>query len=179
MQPRIIKLIIATGITLLFLIILEVLTTALLPSLGWDNFRLSFNVIIVLYLALKMNSTLLPWFVMTLQMVHSVFSAEGWAVGTIVGILISNIVSYLKDIVQFSSALMTMLTIQIFQVIWYIMTSAIICLKLGSFEKFSLILMTTLPATFALSLVSPLVFKILDRIWKMPDEDFGRTGVEI
>jgi hypothetical protein len=116
---------------------------------------------------------------MALQMIHSVFSAEGWAVGTIVGIFISSAVSYLKDVIQFSSAIMTMITVQIFQVIWYFLTTAIICLKLGSFEKFGLILTTTLPATFALSIVSPIIFKVLDRIWRMPDDGFGRSGVEI
>jgi hypothetical protein len=51
MQPKIIRMLIATGVSILFLIVLEVLTSALLPSIGGDNYRLSFNVMIVLYLA--------------------------------------------------------------------------------------------------------------------------------
>lgn len=179
MQPRIIRLFFATFMSLLLLILLEVATSALLPALGWESYRLSFNVVIILFIALRINNPLMPWFILFLQMVHSAFSVEGWALGTITGILIGTVVGYLKDIIQFSSFFMTLIIVQIFQLVWYFLTTLIICLKMGSFDKFTLFLSATIPGTFALSLVSPFIFNILEKIWKMPEDHLGRSGNEI
>ena len=129
-------------------------------------------------MALKVMTPLLPWFVMLLQLVHAAFSVEGWALGTLVGIMMSLIASYLKEILQFSSAIATMAIVQLFQVVWYLCTIAIICLKLGSFDKFGLLFWHALPGTFLLSIISPFLFKLLDRVWST-DNEVGRSGMEL
>ncbi len=178
MQPRLVRLILSTFVTLALLIALEIVTSALSPALGWREYRLAFNVVIILFMALKVTTPLLPWFVMLLQLVHAAFSVEGWALGTLVGILVSLIASYLKEILQFSSAIATILTVQLFQVVWYIATVSVICLKLGSFAKFGMMFGNALPGTFLLSLLSPLLFKLLDKVWAV-ENPVGRSGVEI
>lgn len=178
MQPRFMKLLLATLITIGLLVALEIGTSALLPALGWQESRLAFNVVIILFMAIRVSSPLLPWFVMLLQLVHSAFSVEGWALGTLAGIFVASTAGYLKEILQFSSAIATIVIVQLFQVIWYLLTVAIICLKLGSFAKFGLLFWNAIPASFILSLVSPLIFNLLGRVWTVDDE-IGRTGVQI
>lgn len=178
MQPRLVKFILSILITLGLLIALEIATSALLPALGWREARLAFNVVIILFMAIKISSPLLPWLVMLLQLVHSAFSVEGWALGTLAGIFIAVTASYLKEILQFSSAIATIIIVQLFQVLWYLLTVAVICLKLGSFDKFGLLFWNALPASFVLSLVSPVIFGLLSKVWSVEDE-VGRTGVQI
>jgi hypothetical protein len=178
MQPRFSRLVLATLVTLGILIALEIATSAIFPALGWREHRLAFNVVIILFMALKVTTPLLPWFVMLLQLMHAAFSAEGWALGTLVGILVSLIASYLKEILQFSSAIATMITVQLFQLVWYVATISIICLKLGTFEKFGLMFWNAMPGTLLLSLLSPVLFKLLDKVWNT-ESDVGRSGVEI
>jgi uncharacterized membrane protein YvlD (DUF360 family) len=128
-------------------------------------------------MAFKLTTPLLPWFVMILQLVHAAFSVEGWALGTLVGIFISLIASYLKEILQFSTAIATIITVQVFQVLWYVVTISIISLKLGHFNHFTMMFWNVIPGTFFLSLVSPLLFNLLNRVW--PQEmQVGRTGME-
>lgn len=178
MQPRFARLVISTLVTLGILIALEIGTSALLPALGWHESRLAFNVVIILFMAIKVSTPLLPWLILALQMVHAAFSVEGWALGTLAGVLISVAAAYLKEILQFSSAIATMAIVQVFQIAWWLLTAAIICLKLGSFEKFGLLFGNALPATFVLSIMSPLLFALLDRVWAVENE-VGRTGVQV
>jgi hypothetical protein len=178
MQPRFSRLVLSISVTLGILIALEIATSAFLPALGWRESRLAFNVVIILFMALRLTTPLLPWFVMLLQLVHASFSVEGWALGTLVGIMVSLIASYLKEILQFSSAIATMVTVQIFQFIWYVSTLGIICLKLGTFESFSLMFWNVIPGTFFLSLISPLMFNLLNRVWPY-ESQVSRAGMEI
>jgi hypothetical protein len=178
MQPRISNLVLSALTTLGILIALEIATSAFLPAIGWREYRLAFNVVIILFMALKVTTPLLPWFVMLLQLVHAAFSVEGWALGTLVGIFVSLMASYLKEILQFSSAIATMITVQLFQLVWYLCTIAIICLKLGNFEKFGLMFGNALPGTFFLSILSPFLFSLLNRVWSV-ESDVSRSGVEI
>src|SRR5690606_4591634 len=149
-----------------------------LPAMGWREYRLAFNVVIILFMALKVTTPLLPWFVMLLQLVHAAFSVEGWALGTLAGILVSLIATYLKEILQFSSAIATIITVQIFQIVWYVATISVICLKLGSFAKFGLMFWNAMPGTLLLSILSPFIFGLLDKVWAVENE-VGRSGVEI
>jgi hypothetical protein len=86
--------------------------------------------------------------------------------------------NYLKEILHLSSAFMTMLIVQIFQIIWYITVTLVICLKISDFDKFGLIIWSFIPGSILLSLVSPALFWILGLIWKVPS-DGGPQGVEI
>lgn len=39
-------------------------------------------------MAIRLNAPILPWLIMILQLVHSAFSIEGWALGTLAGIIV-------------------------------------------------------------------------------------------
>jgi len=178
MRMRFSQLLISFAITLALLTGLEVVTSTILPAIGWKEYRLTFNVLIILFLAIRMASPIVPWLILVLQMVHSIFSIEGWALGTLAGLIVMISANYLKEVLQLSTALMTMITVQFFQFIWYLTVTLIICLKISDFEKFGLILWSFIPGSILLSLISPMLFWILGTIWRV-QVDNGPRGVEI
>jgi hypothetical protein len=178
MRMRFSQMIISFVITLAILLGLEIVTSTLLPAIGWKEYRLTFNVLIILFLAIRLESPLVPWMIMGLQIVHSIFSIEGWALGTLAGLIVMLSANYLKEILQLTSAFMTMFTVQLFQFIWYLSVTLVICLKISDFDKFGLILWSFIPGSILLSLISPLLFWIMESIWRVPS-DSGPRGVEI
>lgn len=178
MRMRLSQVLISFGITIALLLGLEVFTSTLLPALGWKEYRLTFNVLIILFLAIRMDSPLVPWMILVLQMIHSIFSIEGWALGTFAGVIVMLSANYLKELLQLTTAFMTMMTVQLFQLIWYLTVTLIICLKISDFDKFGLIIGSFIPGSIFLSLISPGIFWLLEIIWKTP-KDAVHQGVEI
>jgi len=178
MKIRLSQLLVSFAITLGILIGLEIVTATVLPALGWYEYRLTFNVLIIIFLAIRLDSPTVPWMVMLLQMVHSIFSVEGWALGTLAGLIVMMTANYLKELLHLTNAIVTMVTVQIFQLVWYLAVTMVICLKLSNFDKFGLILWSFIPGSFFLSIVSPGLFLLLEQIWKVPQDD-GPRGVEI
>jgi hypothetical protein len=178
MRMRLSQMLIAFLMTLALLIGLEIVTSTLLPAIGWKEYRLTFNVLIILFLALRMDSPAVPWLILGLQIIHSVFSIEGWALGTLAGLIVMMSANYLKEVLQLTTALMTMVTVQLFQLIWYLTVTTVICLKISDFDKFGMILWSFIPGSILLSLISPILFWILGSIWRVPSES-GPRGVKI
>jgi hypothetical protein len=178
MKMKFSQVLISFIITLVLLIGLEIVTSTILPVIGWKEYRLTFNVLIILFLAIRMDSPLVPWLILGLQMVHSIFSIEGWALGTLAGIIVMMSANYLKEVLHLTTAFMTMITVQLFQVIWYVTVTLVICLKISDFDKFGLILWSFIPGSILLSLISPILFWGLALIWRVPNEG-GSRGVEI
>ena len=104
-------------ITTLILIFSEILATTLLPILGITEYRLSFNILIVLYICFKLETSLMAVLIFIVQYFHSFFSIEGWAMGTIAGIIICMVISYLREIIHLSSFWITVFITQLFQII--------------------------------------------------------------
>jgi len=178
MRMRLSQILISFGITLGLLIGLEIVTSTILPVMGWKEYRLTFNVLLILFLAIRLDSPLVPWMIMGLQVVHSIFSIEGWAVGTLAGLIVMLSANYLKELLHLTTAIMTMITVQFFQLIWYLTVTLTICLKISDFEKFPMILWSFIPGSILLSFISPVIFWILSLIWRTQSEGSSR-GVEI
>lgn len=176
MRMRLSDIIIAFLMTLALLLGFEVITATLLPAIGWNEYRLTFHVLIIIFLAIRLESPLTPWMILILQFVHSAFSIEGWAIGTLSGLAILVSANYLKDLLQLTSALMTMITVQLFQVIWFLTVTCIICLKISDFSKFMMILWSFIPGSILLSIISPLIFWLLGRIWRS-SESSSSVGI--
>lgn len=177
MRMRVSQIVIAFAITLLLLLGLEIVTSTILPVMGWKEYRMTFNVLIILFLAIRMDSPTVPWMILGLQLIHSVFSIEGWALGTLAGIIVMLSANYLKELLHLTSAFMTMLIVQLFQFVWYLTVTVVICLKISDFDKFGMILWTFIPGSLLLSFISPVLFWILETIWRVPSD--GSRGVEI
>lgn len=178
MRMRLSQLLISFAISIALLTGLEIVTSTVLPALGWHEYRLTFNVLIILFIALRLDSPMVPWMIMGLQMIHSIFSIEGWALGTLAGLIVMVSANYLKELLHLTTAFMTMITVQLFQMIWYLTVTLIICLKISNFDKFGLIIWSFIPGSILLSLISPILFWILEQIWRVPSEG-GPRGVEI
>lgn len=178
MRMRFSQIIISFAITLAMLIGFEVVTSTLLPALGWHEYRLTFNVLIIIFLAIRLDSPAVPWMILGLQMIHSVFSIEGWALGTLAGLIVMLSANYLKEVLHLTTAIMTMITVQLFQFIWYLTVTVIICLKISNFDKFGMIIWSFIPGSILLSLIAPILFWILENVWRVPS-DGGPRGVEI
>ena len=178
MRMRFSQLLISFAITVALLTGLEIVTSTILPALGWHEYRLTFNVLIIIFLAIRLDSPTVPWMIMGLQVVHSIFSVEGWALGTLSGLIVMMSANYLKEVLHLTTAFMTMFTVQLFQIIWYITVTVIICLKISNFDKFGMITWSFIPGSILLSLISPVLFWLLEQIWRVPS-DSGPRGVEI
>ena len=136
--------------TCLLLIFLEIFTTAFLPSIGIENFKPAFSVLIVLFLAFKFDNPFLPYLIFITQYLHSIFSIEGWAIGTLAGILVSLSLRFLKDLLDFSTAISTIIVVQIFQLAWFLLISLMLSIKLGTFASFLSIFWQFVPESFVL-----------------------------
>ena len=178
MRMRFSQLLISFAITVALLTGLEIVTSTILPAMGWHEYRLTFNVLIIIFLAIRLDSPTVPWMIMGLQVVHSIFSVEGWALGTLSGLIVMMSANYLKEVLHLTTAFMTMFTVQLFQMIWYITVTLIICLKISNFDKFGMITWSFIPGSILLSLISPVLFWLLEQIWRVPS-DSGPRGVEI
>ncbi len=91
--------------TILLLLILELVSSTFFPILGLAKFRPAFNILVVLYVGFKLETPFLAIIVFALQYFHSFFSIEGWSAGTFAGIVICMIISYLRDMIHFSTTI--------------------------------------------------------------------------
>lgn len=166
---------IAFGIikTLILLIALEVFTSALLPAIGIVNFKPAFSVLIVLFMAFKLETPVLPYLILLTQYTHSIFSIEGWGIGTLAGIIVALSVRYLRDLLHFTTAVSTIVVVQIFQIAWFLMVTFMLCLKLGDFGVFFDVFLQFVPESFFISIISPFFFIVLDRVWRVNDSSRG------
>lgn len=159
--------------TLILLVTLEVISSAVLPAIGIIDFKPAFSVLIVLFMAFKLKTPALPWLILILQYVHSAFSIEGWGIGTLTGIVIALSVRYLRELLHFSTAISTIVVVQIFQLAWFLMVSFMLSLKIGDFGIFFQVFWQFVPESFVLSIISPFFFWILDRVWNVNDHTVG------
>ncbi len=64
--------------TLFLLFILEVITTAVFPNIGLLHYRIPFNILLVLFLGLRLETPYLAIIILIVQYFHGFFSVEGW-----------------------------------------------------------------------------------------------------
>lgn len=156
----------AMVITILMLILLEIFSTVALPIFGIQNYKLPFNIILVLYLGFKLESPYLPILILLMGHIHSIFSIEGWATATLAGVLVCALISYLRDLIHFKTAALTILVTQIFQTIWNVIVSGLIMLQGGKWDYILDKFWRFIPESIVMSLASPLIFMVLDKIWQ-------------
>lgn len=160
--------------TVLLLIVLELITTAIFPMVGLENYRVPFNILFVLFLGLRLETPYLAVLIFVVQYFHSFFSVEGWEMGTIAGIVICIVVSYVRGMIHFSSWSMTMMITFVFQVLWFFVVSLLVYIQLGSFEYVFDKAWRFLPQSIVIALISPVFFYLLNRMWRV--EDRGLLG---
>lgn len=153
--------------TFAILIVFEILSSSVLPILGIHQFKPAFSVLVVLYFAFKLDDPVLPFLILFTQFIHAGFSIDGWALGTMIGILIATLVRYTKDMLSFSNPVSTIIVVQVFQIFWFIIFSLLVTTKMGDFSQFFFVFFKYLPESIFISLISPSAFKLFDRFWKV------------
>ncbi|MBT6324579.1 MAG: hypothetical protein HOJ35_01300 [Bdellovibrionales bacterium] len=161
------QLIIGIIITLIILFIFEVVLSTFLPILGLGRYILPINVLIILYLSFELDTPLLSVLIFLVQYTHSIFSVEEWAIGTIAGVIIGFIVSFLRDLLRLSTPLITIVIVQIFQIIWFIITSFLNYMQTNDFNLILSKLWLFIPESLIISILSPLFFFVLNKIWRV------------
>jgi hypothetical protein len=177
MRRQLKDLIVPLFITLLILVILEIISTSLLPAFGATKYIIPFNILIVLYLGFKLETPYLAVLILVVQYFHSFFSIEGWELGTIAGIFICIVISYLRDVLHFSSAVITMTVTQLFQIVWFILVSFLFYLKTNNFDFLVEKMWRFIPESIVISIMAPFFFSIFDRIWGTSGE--GMLGEDV
>lgn len=151
--------------TSILLVALEIISSALFPALGLVSFRPPFSVLVVLYIAFKINTSFVPFIILIIQNIHSIFSIEGWAVSTLIGVIIALSVKYFKDLLDFSTAISTIIVVQLSQLLWFLMLALFLSIKVGDFSNFFTVFLEFIPESIALSATSPWFFYLLDKLW--------------
>ena len=167
MSSRLTETFLSLFLTVLLLMALEVICTALIPAFGFYHFLLPFNVLFILFLAFRVNSPFLPVFILIIQIFHSVFSVESLAHGTLSGITICLFISYVKSIIEFTTVISTIVITFMAMIVWYVITSVFLYISLGDLDFILNRFWSSLPEYFVISLISPFFFGILGRIWKL------------
>ena len=169
MNSQINKFLVPFVATSLMLILLEVVSSALLPVMGFGSYRIPFSILLTLFFAFKLETAYAPLLILVTQYIHSFFSIGGWEPGTIAGIFIYIIISYLKNIIHFASYVVTSVVTEMFQVLWFCIVAALLSMKgMGSpliWENF----WRFIPESLVASLIAPLFFAFLDKIWNVSD----------
>lgn len=155
--------------TVLLLVVLELVTTAVFPMVGLENYRVPFNILFVLFLGLRLETPYLAILIFVVQYSHSFFSVEGWEMGTIAGIAICIVVSYVRGMIHFSSWSMTMMITFVFQALWFLVVSFLVYIQLGSFDYVFDKAWRFLPQSIVIALISPFFFFLLNRVWRVDD----------
>ncbi len=163
--------------TIMLLFFLELMTTAVFPMIGLVNYRIPFNILIVLYLGLRLETPYLAILILCVQYFHSFFSVEGWEMGTVTGIVICIIVSYIREMMHFSSWGMTIVITQLFQLLWFLVQSLLIYVLMGNPDYILEKGWRFLPQSVVIAILSPIFFYLLNKVWNIDDR--GMLGDKI
>ncbi len=159
-------------LTMLVLVCLEIVSTALLPMLGIKNYRIPFNILLILYLGLKIDTPYRSVIILCYQYIHSLFTLESWAVGTLAGMVVCWLMNYPKKLIDLSSNLAIVIVAQLFQACWFVITSGLFYLQNSDTAYLVERLFQFLPESIVISLLSPLCFFALDKIWEIGEREF-------
>jgi hypothetical protein len=157
-------------LSLILLVGFEIFSSAVLPVIGFERHRFAFNILLILFLSFRVESPLLPLFILLIQVFHAAFSIEGWADGAFAGVLLSMIMSYVKHVVDFSSRWKTIFIIQLSQLAWFCISSFLIYVRVDSLNFIIDRFLVFIPESVIVSLLSPWFFIVLERAWRTGDE---------
>lgn len=153
--------------TLVLLTVLDIFSTTIIPIMGFENLRIPFNILVILYLGFKLETPIIGFLIVIIQYYHSFFTVDGWEMGTIAGIIICIVVSYLRDMIHLTSFAITVFITQIFQVLWFFIISILIYIKLNDFQIILTKFWHFIPESIILSITAPFFFMIFDKVWEV------------
>ena len=118
-------------VTTLILVFSDILVSTCFPLVGLENFRVSIVVLIILYLCFYFNNILIAPLIAYFYMVHGVFSLEHWSVGALSCLLVSILISFLRNLIHLNNFFVTFVFVQIFQILIFFLSRGMMYFKLG------------------------------------------------
>jgi hypothetical protein len=167
------QLILALIKTTLLLVLFEIFSTTVIPLLGIHHFKFSPHVLFIIYLCIYMNNVSLPFLILFIEGVHSIFSIDGWAFGTLAGIILGFLMAQLKDLLEIQSTLVTILATFLSYIMWSSLNATFIFLKIGIVSPNWEQLLYFVGEGFILALFAPKLFSFLSHHWQYPDGEPG------
>ena len=158
-------------ITTLILVFSDILVSTCFPLIGLESFRISIVVLIVLYLCFYFNNILIAPLIAYFYMVHGIFSLEHWSVGALSCLLVSILISFLRNLIHLNNFFVTFVFVQVFQVLIFFLTRGMMYFKLDQGHFLSESSKFFVLESLIISLLSPLVFPLLHKIWFRGDKD--------
>ena len=158
-------------LTTALLVISEIIVSTIFPLIGLVDFRISFVTVIVLYLAFYYNNILIAPLIAYFYLIHGIFSLEHWSIGALSTLLISIIISFLRNLIHLNSYFVTFVFVQLFQIFIFIINSFFMSLKVGSFQFLGESLSLFILESLAISGLSPFIFNLLKKFWSVTEDD--------
>lgn len=155
--------------TLAIVFIFDFLSSTFFPTFQRTYLFPSFHILVITYLAFAQPSNRLPFLIIIISLFHSMFTVEGWAIGTITGCVIGIILVSIRDTIQFSSYIATFFMIYVVQILWSLVSGVLLSIKSEHWDVLKSYLIFSLSQGVVLGLVAFPVFKILERIWQKRD----------
>jgi hypothetical protein len=143
----------------------NIVTSTFLPEVS-SNLRLEVSSLFVVYFALKRNESWLPWAVLYIEFLQSLFSVAAWGQNVIAGILLLLIARVIRELINVNHILASFLFIELLLLIRYVISSFIWSVKIESLDMWGGMILGYLPQSFILSLLAIPFFKLLSFIWK-------------
>lgn len=155
--------------TLFLIFILDFLSSSFFPTFNQTYFFPSFHILILIYLSFFQPAERLPFLVLIIESFHSLFTVEGWALGTITGCIIANILILVRDTIQFSSFIATFFLVYAVQVLSSLISGTLLSIKLENWIILKTYLSFSLVQGIVLGLIALPFFKFLEKIWIKED----------
>lgn len=159
------KLPISMILSLALLLMINVISTTFFPASSFEQVRIPFNILLVLYLSFRLDVPYISLLILIIQFFHSSFTLEGWAHGTFTGVVLALVITIVRNSINFNTPIATILAVQIFQLLWFVLLSGLLYIKMGDSTFLLHRFYAFIPESLFLSILSPLFFKWLDRIW--------------
>ncbi len=151
--------------TLIIVFIFDFLSSSFFPTFQKTYFFPSFHILILIYFAFFQPAARLPFLVLMVESFHSIFTVEGWALGTLTGCIIVNILVLVKDTIQFSSFVATFFLVYVVQILWSVTSGLFLSIKLENWMILKSYFQFSLVQGIILGLVALPFFKLLEKIW--------------
>lgn len=151
--------------TLIIVFTFDFLSSSFFPTFQHTYFFPSFHILILIYFSFFQPPARLPFLVLLVESFHSIFTVEGWALGTLTGCIVANILILVKDTIQFSSFIATFFLVYVVQIFWSLISGTLLSIKLENWIILKSYLQFSLVQGIVLGLVALPFFKLLEKIW--------------
>ena len=124
------------ALTTLLLVSSEIIVSTMFPMIGLQFFRISLSSIIILYLCFYFNNIFIAPLIMYFEFVHGLFTVENWAISSFAFLIVSVVISYLRDLIHLSIWHVTFIYVQVFQFVLFGIESSLVYFKQKNWNFF-------------------------------------------